>query len=889
MYIYNKTIMYELKNNPTFIKVEISNNEILCDNKIIKKDIKEKFKNTKLNVKKCIFYTSLYDYDIIKHTYFWDTIKNIEIVHYPIYKKNKDLTEYINWLNTNLNNNDIRIYETSKFTKREHVFNDKSRCEKSIDWGIITNYKFKTFNHLFYHAGNFDDIERYAYIHIRSNYTNLVKFKFDDSVTNVFKDQKIDIWNKFDTDFESIKNTMYYMLEKMKKGILIGIKNNKLLIFLPFSKYNFTNDYFTELYFDENDKRNLEKYSKNPNRELQIKLENTVKYYFNKYKISTENVILDRTKWVANDCFFRYQNFEGDKSEALYEDFFVQLCKNRKLPDSIFFINIRDHPILNKNLYDSYTSIISRELDKKYKYNKYVPILSVGPSFDTFDIPLITQDDWLRVESKYYPDDCKNGYIDKVEDIKWEDKINKAVFRGSSTGCYIDDKNVRIKASLLSKKYPDILDAGITSYNRKIKKNIGKPLEIIKPTLQKATFMTLQEKIKYKYILNLDGHVAAFRLGHEFSLKSVILLPKSKYYLWFSSLLEPFVHFVPVKEDLSDLIEKINWCIENDNECKKIAINGYNFYKKYLSKDGIFDYMQNILSKISVKSLNFKKYNQTIAVITIYRNNQDNSRLMQKRFFLFWMNRLLKRICNYDIIVVEQSKDTVFNIGKLKNIGFDYIQKNIKKNYDNYIFTDIDTIPDSQLIDYFFKITNSLNTLARFGTRYTSIDLKQNTPFVGALISCTKEIFQELNGYPNNFIGWGGEDTNLLFRLYELKKSLYVNNRGKIIDIEETNKIVKNISNKTSELKIDSINKENNEYEKNYNYKNFKENGLSNLNYEILDEIKFENNYHIMVDLKLNDAIKLYPHDYNFDKKISKEEYKKLKNNTIYKIKQITF
>ena len=67
MYIYNKTIMYELKNNPTFIQVEILDNEILCDDKIIKKDIKEKFKNTKLNVKKCIFYdisgSPHYDYN----------------------------------------------------------------------------------------------------------------------------------------------------------------------------------------------------------------------------------------------------------------------------------------------------------------------------------------------------------------------------------------------------------------------------------------------------------------------------------------------------------------------------------------------------------------------------------------------------------------------------------------------------------------------------------------------------------------------------------------------------------------------------------------------------------------------------------------------------------
>ena len=71
---------------------------------------------------------------------------------------------------------------------------------------------------------------------------------------------------------------------------------------------------------------------------------------------------------------------------------------------------------------------------------------------------------------------------------------------------------------------------------------------------------------------------------------------------------------------------------------------------------------------------------------------------MQKRYFLCFMNKILRQLCDYDIIVVEQNKNDKFNIGKLKNIGFDYLNK-----YDNYIFTDIDTIPDSNLMEYFFN------------------------------------------------------------------------------------------------------------------------------------------------------------------------------------------
>lgn len=892
MYYNKNSIVFEFKFNDTFNKIIIEKNKIIkCDNDKIKSDITDKINKISKIIQYVEFYVSLYDYNLINEDAYWSTIKNLDINNLPIYKKANDLLEFIIWLEKNFNNDNIRIYETSKFTNRQYFFKSaqKDLCLKSVKWEQ-TNLKYKKFVQLFYHAGDFEDIERFGYLYIRTLYSIPKSIKL--TSTNIFYKDKPFIWDKYDFNFESIKNTMLYMFEKMKKGVLIGIKNNKLAIFLPFSKNNYTNDFYTELYFDEQDKKNLIEYKKNPNNNLKIKLENTLKYYLNKYKLPTKNIFLDRTKWVANDCFFRYENYEGDKSEALYEDFFTQLCANRELPDCIFFINIRDHPMLNRELKDTYTSIIDRNLDKKYVFNQYAPILSPGGSHETADICMCTQDDWLRVSKKIYPDDCTNGYIMDIETITWKNKINKAVFRGSATGCSTDMNNVRIKAANISLQYPEYLNAGITSFNRKLKKNIGKPLTIIESTLEKATFMTIQEKASYKYILNLDGHVSAFRLSHELSLGSVLLIPKSKYYLWFSHLLEPFIHYVPIDENLNNLVEQIKWCINNDKKCEEIALNALNFYKKYLQIDGIYDYMQNILNKISLKSLKLKKYDMRIAIISIYRNNSNNTRLEQKRLFTYWMNKMLSQICDYDIIIVEQSDKYAFNIGKLKNIGFDYLKLNSKKKYSNYIFADIDTIPDSDLIKYFFKQTDSLNSLAIYGTRYESNDQQIQNPFVGALISCSYNVFEELNGYPNNFYGWQGEDTNLLLRLFGINKPLYINSIGKVIDIEEINGFKKDISVKISELNLNKE-RESNVYEKNINWTNFKSNGLTNLNYQINYKHVYEYNgafnYHIIVDLEYEKDIEKYPNDYKFSESYDKNYYKKTINDKLYNIKQIKF
>jgi hypothetical protein len=47
----------------------------------------------------------------------------------------------------------------------------------------------------------------------------------------------------------------------------------------------------------------------------------------------------------------------------------------------------------------------------------------------------------------------------------------------------------------------------------------------------------------------------------------------SVYNLWFSYLLKPYVHYVPIKSDLSDLLKKINWCKKHNEKAKKIAAN----------------------------------------------------------------------------------------------------------------------------------------------------------------------------------------------------------------------------------------------------------------------------------------------------------------------------
>ena len=51
--------------------------------------------------------------------------------------------------------------------------------------------------------------------------------------------------------------------------------------------------------------------------------------------------------------------------------------------------------------------------------------------------------------------------------------------------------------------------------------------------------------------------------------------------LHYQDALVPWVHYIPVKEDLSDMEELIQFARENDDVARTIAQNGYDFVRKW--------------------------------------------------------------------------------------------------------------------------------------------------------------------------------------------------------------------------------------------------------------------------------------------------------------------
>lgn len=127
--------------------------------------------------------------------------------------------------------------------------------------------------------------------------------------------------------------------------------------------------------------------------------------------------------------------------------------------------------------------------------------------------------------------------------------------------------------------------------------------------------------------------MAAYRLPYLLAGDSVVLKQDSSYYEHFYNELRPWTHYIPIRADLGDLLEKIQWAREHDeevmirirfgSEClviwcnslwlcfffavfqvKKIALAGQQFARTHLMGDKIFCYYHKLFQ---VTFLHLKK------------------------------------------------------------------------------------------------------------------------------------------------------------------------------------------------------------------------------------------------------------------------------------------
>ena len=281
--------------------------------------------------------------------------------------------------------------------------------------------------------------------------------------------------------------------------------------------------------------------------------------------------------------------------------YFEKLLTNYKIQDVDFIIYGRDEILLNKdsNHYDINipTFMMSKNLDSKYeKKQLLLP-----------DAHIITNT-WNHLTESIPKANIKNT---------WAQKIDKIFWRGGTTGSSGKhpynlsnfDKLDRIKLVMLSKLYPNLIDAKFTRYADFSQDTDGNNLKDILETLfpNSKNIIKEEDHLKYKYLISIDGNTCAWvRVPWIMLSNSVLVKQETNNIEWFYPAIKPYIHYVPLKHDLTDIFEKIEWMKENDDTLQEISLNAQNFIKNELMPEHIDAHMAIILNQYATIQKNEK-------------------------------------------------------------------------------------------------------------------------------------------------------------------------------------------------------------------------------------------------------------------------------------------
>ena len=145
-----------------------------------------------------------------------------------------------------------------------------------------------------------------------------------------------------------------------------------------------------------------------------------------------------------------------------------------------------------------------------------------------------------------------------------------------------------------------------------------------------------------------------------------------------------------------------------------------------------------------------------LGVIIPYREREKHL----ERFIEYFTEFMSDKKINYQIFVIEQYDLKPFNRGRLLNIGYKIA---IQNGCDYVCFHDVDMLPEEADYSYPTKPTHLASQLSNYnyGMPYDE--------YFGGVTLFNKYDFEVVNGYSNNYQGWGYEDDDLLNRCYEKK------------------------------------------------------------------------------------------------------------------------
>jgi hypothetical protein len=257
------------------------------------------------------------------------------------------------------------------------------------------------------------------------------------------------------------------------------------------------------------------------------------------------------------------------------------------------------------------------------EHSSFAPVFSFAGGDAFADVLMPTVDDWLQANGR-------GGLAPSALLPRWDERTDKAVFRGSATGMGVEvETNARLALAALAVDQAALMDVALTGWNLRDRVVPGKTQDDpprlafiakgLKGRVDRRHRLSYEEQAKFKYVIYVEGHSAAYRYGTMMAMGSCVLRVASTAdasELWFFHKLQGLsVVGVGTRSDaewerlvatadhvvvprVSDLPEIIVWCRAHDAWCARMAQNALQFAMRWLSRESILAYWANCLHAV---------------------------------------------------------------------------------------------------------------------------------------------------------------------------------------------------------------------------------------------------------------------------------------------------
>lgn len=241
---------------------------------------------------------------------------------------------------------------------------------------------------------------------------------------------------------------------------------------------------------------------------------------------------------------------------------------NGKAPYRVRFL--REHSFFNKTSNSVY-------FFDTYEYTRYFPsnlkwLHLAGDVFYRLPAPAITKSRLIPAKEEFSNEIIINQ--DKVrhfcfihDPILLEQKKAQVLFRGA---CHGKPRRELFLRTFINNPLFDIKDTARDSSNP--------------PEWQQKKELAIYDHLEYRYIMALEGNDVASNLKWVMSSNSVAVMPRPTCETWFmEGKLIPNYHYIEIREDYADLIERIKYYETHLEEVKMIVQHAHEWCSQFLN------------------------------------------------------------------------------------------------------------------------------------------------------------------------------------------------------------------------------------------------------------------------------------------------------------------